>query len=136
MNFLLILGVSILQIIIASIWFSPRLFGNFWMKANGIEGLSKHEIKELGKSAIPFYIIQFVLQLVTNVIIYVAVMNAGPNGAAFALVVWLGFMMPIVVQNEIWINSENSMKFKKILVVGGQLLITTVLAGIIFGIFR
>jgi hypothetical protein len=136
MNFLLILGVSILQIIIASIWFSPRLFGKFWMKVNGVEGLSQHEMKELGKSAIPFYIIQFILQLVTNAIIYIAVANAGPNGAAFAFVVWLGFMMPIVVQNEIWINSENSMKFKKILVVGGQLFITTISAGIIFGIFR
>jgi Protein of unknown function (DUF1761) len=136
MNFLLILGVSILQIIVASFWFSPKLFGKFWMKVNGVEGLSQHEMKELGKSAIPFYIIQFILQLVTNAIIYVAVANAGPNGGAFALVVWFGFMMPIVVQNEIWINSENSTKFKKILVVGGQLLVTTVLAGVIFGIFR
>lgn len=136
MNFPLILGVSILQIIIASIWFSPRLFGKFWMKVSGVEGLSNHEIKELGKSAIPFYVIQFVLQLITNAIIYIAVNNTGPNGGAFSLVVWLGFMMPVVVQNEIWINSENSVKFKKILVVGGQLLITTVLAGVIFGIFR
>jgi Protein of unknown function (DUF1761) len=136
MNFLLILGVTTLQIMIASIWFSPRLFGKFWMKVNRAEGLSKHEMKELGKSAVPFYVIQFILQLVTNAIIYIAVNNAGPNGGAFALVIWLGFMMPVVVQNEIWINSENSVKFKKILVVGGQLLITTVLAGIIFGIFR
>ena len=136
MNFLLILGVSILQIIIASVWFSPILFGKFWMKINGAEDLSKHEMKELGKSAIPFYVIQFFLQLVTNAVIYIAVNNAGPSGGAFALVVWFAFMMPIVVQNEIWINSENSVKFKKILIVGGQLLITTVLAGVIFGIFR
>jgi Protein of unknown function (DUF1761) len=136
MNFLLILGVCILQIIITLLWFSQKLFGKFWRHLSGTAGLSRHEIKELNKSAIPFYFIQFGLQLVTNTIIYIAVANAGFSGAAFGLVVWFGFMLPVIVQNEISINSENSTKLKKILVVSGQLLVTTVLAGLIFGFFR
>jgi Protein of unknown function (DUF1761) len=136
MNFQLILGVSILQIVIAGLWFSPKLFGGVWSKVNGNDGLSNHELKELKKSAIPLYIIQFILQFVTNIIIYIAVANAGFVGAAFGLLVWLGFMMPIIVQNEIWTKSENLMKLKRILIIGGLFLITTVLAGLIFGFFR
>lgn len=136
MNLQLILGVTILQILIATLWFSPRLFGGIWSKINGNEGLSVHERKELNRSAIPLYIAQIVLQFATNAIIYVAVAAAGLFGAAFGLLIWLGFIMPIIVQNEIWTKSENLLKFKKILIIGGLFLITTVLAGLIFGFYR
>ena len=136
MNFQLILGVSILQLLIAFLWFSPKLFGGIWNRINRIDGLSKHEIRELRKSAIPFYVLQFLLQFVTNTIIYVAVANAGFVGGAFAFLVWLGFMMPLVVQNEICTKLENIPKLKRIFIVGGLFLVITVLAGLIFGFFR
>jgi Protein of unknown function (DUF1761) len=137
MNYLLILGVAILQTIIGVLWYSPLLFGKFWMKVNGIpENITKEEMKEKSKGVEAYYAIQFFLTILTDIFLYTIVVNMGKSAGVGSALIWLGFMMPVIIQNEIWINSEKSMKIKKILVVGGQALISTVVAGVIFGLVR
>ncbi len=161
MTLLLILFVGTIQTIFASLWYSPLLFGKFWMKVNGIPtNATKEEMKELSKGVGVYYGIQFVLQLVTNTILFFLInyttrlyvflaatdnLNSVNNDlfyvsrsygyVIFAILIWAGFMLPVVVQNELWTKSSNSMKIKKTLVVSGQLLISTVLAALMFHFF-
>jgi Protein of unknown function (DUF1761) len=165
MNYLLIFGVAILQTIISAVWFSPLMFGKFWMKVNGVpEDTTKEQLQEMGKKALPYYILQFLLTILTNSIL-LSIINLysmfttsyGYNQSIAArytatfdrtsyfvpyfyiiipLFIWIGFMMPVYIQSEIWTKSDNSLKIKKTLVVGGQLLVVTLLAGLLFGLFR
>jgi Protein of unknown function (DUF1761) len=71
MNYLLILGVAILQTIIGALWYSPLLFGKFWMKANGLpENISKKEMQELSKGVGKYYGIQFALTILSDFILF------------------------------------------------------------------
>jgi Protein of unknown function (DUF1761) len=161
MYFLFIFFVGVIQTIFASLWYSPLLFGKFWMKVNGIpENATKEEMKELSKGVGIYYGIQFALQLVTNTILFFLInytnrLYASLDSAKlnqiqayvkqdlfiispsyayvlFAILIWIGFLLPVVIQNELWTKSSNSMKVKKTLVVGGQLLISTVIAALMF----
>jgi Protein of unknown function (DUF1761) len=137
MNYLLILGVTILQTLIGALWYSPLLFGKFWMKVNGIpENISIEEMKERSKGVGSLYAIQFFLTILTDIFLYTMVASLGKSAGVAAALICLGFMVPIVIQGEIWTSSEKSMKLKKILVVCGQLLISTVVAGVIFGLVK
>jgi hypothetical protein len=136
MNILLILGVSFLQIFISAFWFSPPLFGKFWMTVTGFDKMSPEQQKEEAKSVGPSYGIQAVLQVVTQSVLYFFITNSSIPWLTLSLLIWLGFMFPVVVQSELWLGGDNSMKIKKIAVVAGQLLMTTLIGGFIFGFFR
>ena len=70
MNILIILGVSLLQIVISAFWFSPLLFGKFWMTVTGFDKMSPEQQKEAAKSVGPSYGIQAMLQVVTQYYIF------------------------------------------------------------------
>jgi hypothetical protein len=136
MNILLILGVSFLQIVISAFWFSPPLFGKFWMTVTGFDRLSPEQQKEAGKSVGSSYGIQAVLQVLTQSVLYFFITNTNIPWLTLSLLIWLGFLFPVVVQSELWVNGDNSMKIKKVAVVSGQLLLTTLIGGFIFGVFK
>jgi Protein of unknown function (DUF1761) len=137
MNYLLILGVAILQTIIGAFWYSPLLFGKFWMKVNSIpENINKEEMKARSKGVGSLYAIQFLLTLLTDALLFTIVASMGKSAGIGAALICLGFMVPMVIQNELWTTSDKAMKIKKILVVGGQVLISTVVAGVIFGLVK
>jgi Protein of unknown function (DUF1761) len=136
MNILLILGVSFLQIVISAFWFSPPLFGKFWMTVTGFDKMTSAQQKEAGKSAGASYGIQAVLQVITQSVLYFFITNTSIPWVTLSLLIWLGFLFPVVVQSELWINGDNNLKIKKVAVVSGQLLLTTMIGGFIFGLFR
>jgi Protein of unknown function (DUF1761) len=136
-NYLLILAVAVLQTIIGAFWYSPLLFGKFWMKVNGIpENITKEEMKARSKGVGSLYAIQFLLTLLTDALLYIIVASMGWSAGIGAALICVGFMIPMIIQNELWTTSDKSMKIKKILVVGGQVLISIVVAGVIFGLVR
>ena len=134
-NWWLVLAVSVLQIFIGSIWYGP-IFGKFWMKLMGSAHMSKEEIKKAQKEMMPMYVIQFLMSFIMNIAIYVAV-KISSDGMLLtdiwaAIVLWIGFVLPIQVGEVIWSNLSNEMKMKKLAVSSVQQLITMCIAAAIF----
>jgi hypothetical protein len=66
-NWLVFSLVTISQVVIGALWFS-FLFKDIWLKINHPDKLpSESEMKELGKQAGPAFVIQLVIQIISNV---------------------------------------------------------------------
>jgi hypothetical protein len=110
-NYLALLVAGVAQMIVGFIWYGP-LFGKVWSKMKGFDfdKMTKAEQKEMQKKMMPYYGVTFVVSLVTAYILahtmflsqnffhYSPVMT----GLTTAFWMWLGFMMPVRLYNEIF----------------------------------
>lgn len=98
-NYLAVLIAAIASMVVGFLWYSPFILGKPWMKEKGYtaEGLKKEQ-KEMGK----WYIVSFVLALITSYILF-HVMTLSMSffhysklqtGVTTAIFMWLGFIMP------------------------------------------
>jgi hypothetical protein len=119
MNFGLILLASFLQFILGALWYSPLMFGKWWMQIMEVTHLGKEELQKMQKEMLPFYGLQFVLTLVTNFVLYNnLVFNNLSGGAAYgyAFFMWMGYIAPIIVQTVIWGNTKKKYWVKQLFV--------------------
>ena len=134
-NWWVVIGVSVLQIFIGSIWYGP-IFGKFWMRLMGSAHMTKDEIKKAQKAMMPAYVVQFFVSTVMNVALYVAVKTNSDGDLiadiCAAIALWLGFVMPIQVGEVLWSKLSDRDKLKKLAVSGGQQIITMCIAAAIF----
>ena len=137
-NWWVVIGVSVLQIFIGSIWYG-YMFGKFWMRIMGSSHMTKEEIKKAQKEMMPMYFVQFFMSLIMNVALYTAVkMNSDGlliDDICAAIVLWIGFVLPIQVGEVIWSGLSNSDKVKKLAVSSSQQLLTMIIAAAIFSNF-
>lgn len=90
---------AIANMIIGAIWYSPMVFGKRWMKYMGINE------KNMGKMKTDMtmsYGLTFVGSLFTAFVLYnlikMATIVTIPGGMIMAILVWIGFMLPLFFQ--------------------------------------
>ncbi len=135
-NWLVFLTVTLVQYIIGALWFSV-LFGKQWLHINHPEGLpTQEEMQRMGKEAGPVYGIQFVIQVVSNLALYYLAKNtAQTSWLGLALIVWIGFSVPVTMQNILWSDPKNKRKPEQIIIVASELLVLTAIAAWAFKTF-
>ena len=125
-SFFLIVVATILQFVLGALWYSPLLFGKWWMQIMECDSLSKDELKSMQKKMMPFYFVQLALTFFTtfslsNFMYYGS--RLGFYHTAFWI--WIGFMAPVSVASVIWANTKQKFWAKQILI-----MLTNQLAGI------
>ena len=113
LNYMLVVVATIAQFILGAVWYSPLLFGKWWMEIMECTNLSPEELKAMQKSMMPFYGLQFFLTLfstfsLATFMIYVADMNSY-SAYHVAFWIWIGFMAPTQISTVVWGNTK--MKF-------------------------
>ncbi len=116
-NYTLVFAASVAQFILGGLWYSPLMFGKWWMQIMECEGLSKEELQKMQKSMMPFYGLQFFLTLFTtvsfaNLLPYIS--SFGIYHIAFWL--WIGFIVPVQVGSVVWANTKRQFWWKQIFV--------------------
>jgi len=128
-SFLPILASGIAAVIISFIWFHPKVFGTYWMRASGITP----EAAERGKKRMPFMLVGGLLSamLVAWVMNYVGIALGIYDwaGAVFdlALWIWIGFIAPILIGTVFW----EGRPFRLFLVNAGYWLVVLVVMALI-----
>lgn len=98
-NYLAVLVAAVASMILGFLWYSPILLGKPWMKE---KGYTQESLKKEQKSAQMWYVVSFVLALVTAYVLF-HVMTLSMNffhyaklqtGITTAFWMWLGFIMP------------------------------------------
>lgn len=131
-NWWMVLGASVLQIVLGSIWYGP-LFGKLWMRLMGVSHLSREEIKAKQKQALPLYIIQLVTSIITNAVLYLFVIqSASGMWLVLTVILWLGFVLPIQAGEVIWSTLSSKMKMKKLAVSASYQLLSMLIAAYIY----
>lgn len=101
LNYLAILVAGLLSMVLGSVWYSPLLFGNIWMR-----GMKMKESEMKKDKMMMSYGIGFLLSLLMIYILahYVSYMEASlpSEGAEVAFWLWLGFVVPVSAGTVLW----------------------------------
>jgi hypothetical protein len=107
-NYIALLVASLAQFALGALWYSPLMFGKWWMEIMEATHFSKEELQKLQKEMTPFYALQLLLTLVTTWVLatnlaYGNVFSGGTTAVlAYAFFMWLGYVMPTQVSTVIW----------------------------------
>lgn len=130
----LVVLATIAQFVLGAIWYSPFLFGKWWMQIMECTHLSKEELNKMQKDMGPFYGLQFLLTLVST---YTLACLAPyiPEYSIFhiAFWIWIGFIAPVQISTVVWGNTKKKFWIRQIFVMLSMQLAGLMLASWILG---
>lgn len=120
-NYWLIILATVVQFILGAVWYSPLMFGKWWMEIMGMTDLPKEELEKMQKSMAPFYGVQIALTVLTTFVLsmfiyYLKMANVGFHAYGVAGWVWLGFIAPTQIASVVWANTKRKFWGKQIFV--------------------
>jgi hypothetical protein len=130
-NYLAVLACAVLSMIIGTIWYGP-MFGKKWMQITGSDKFDEQKRKEMQKSAMPLYGIQFVLSLIQAYILaqYVVIGSLiDISGVMNGFLIWLAFVMPTVAGSSMWNANSNKIKWAQFYIQAGYQLVLFLVFG-------
>ena len=103
-NLLAVLVAAIASIIIGSLWYSPLLFGNTWIKLMGFSKRDMEKAKQKGMAGSYFVtlIASIVMGYVMAYLIYFMSVAIVIDGIMLGVLAWLGFIVPLLIGNVLW----------------------------------
>ena len=134
LNYTLIIVATIAQFILGALWYSPLMFGKWWMEIMEVSHMSKDEIAKMQKTMVPFYALQFVLTLITTWVLANNIVYAGALGSAayyYALFMWIGYIAPVQISTVIWGNTKKKFWPKQVFVMLSMQFVGIMLAAFI-----
>lgn len=120
-NYTLIILATVVQFILGALWYSPLMFGKWWMQIMEATNLSKEELGKMQKEMAPFYGVQILLTLIFTFVLamfvhYLKMANVGFHAYGVAGWIWLGFVAPTQISCVIWANTKKKFWAKQIFV--------------------
>lgn len=116
-NYSLVIIATLAQFILGGLWYSPLMFGKWWMEIMGVESCSKEEMEKLQKSMGAFYALQIFLTLVSTIVLSMFINSMSEYSAYLtALFVLIGFIIPTQIAGVIWGNTSKTVWAKQIFV--------------------
>lgn len=116
-HYTMIFVATILQFILGAIWYSPLMFGKWWMEIMEVTHVSKDELSKMQKEMGPFYALQLFITLFSTFSFATLV----PFIPAFSMYhiafwLWIGFITPVQIGSVIWGNTKKKFWVKQIFV--------------------
>ena len=122
-NYVAILVASLLQFMFGAGWYTP-VFGKLWGKIHGFDKVPKEKQQEMMKSMVPLLGMQFLVTIVTTVVLAVLLAGTTSSWSAFELagLCWLGFIVPTQVGAVLFGGTEPRWVVTKIFIMAGAAL--------------
>ncbi len=129
LNYPLLITAVVAQFILGAVWYSPLLFGKWWMQIMECTEMPPAELKKLQKEMAPFYGLQLLLTILTTLSL-TTLMTLIPQFSPYytAFFVWLGFIVPTQIAGVIWANTERKFWLKQMFVMVSYSIVGLMLA--------
>lgn len=128
LNWIPILVSAIVSMVIGFIWYSPKVFGNQWMR---LMKFKKADMKKMKVKPAFAYLGMFVITLVANFVLSLLIKISVPEsvigGALIGFLVWLGFIATTTFSGVLWANKRRELY----MIENGHYMLSFVIAGII-----
>lgn len=133
LNYTLIIVASLAQFILGALWYSPLMFGKWWMEIMESTTLTKEELKKLQKEMAPFYGLQFIITLISTFVLAMlietlVIARLDVDAYRVAGLIWLGFIVPTQIAGVIWGNTKRKFWWKQIFVMTSYQLLGLMIA--------
>jgi len=127
-NYTLIIVASLAQFILGALWYSPIIFGKWWMEIMEVNNISKEKLQEMQKKMAPFYALQFFLTLFSTFALVNLTMETDLSVYHVAFWIWIGFIVPTQIAGVIWGNTKKRFWAKQIFVMTSYQIVGLMLA--------
>ena len=103
-NYLAVFLSAILSMIIGSLWYSPIMFGNIWMKLGGMspKDIEKAKKKGMGKLYFAAFIGSLVAAFILAHFVQYVIASTFFEGMETGCWLWLGFVAPVLLGSVLW----------------------------------
>ncbi len=134
-----IIIAALVQFVLGALWYSPLLFGKWWMQIMEMSQLSKEELQDMQKSMTPFYVVQIILTLLSTFVLamfvyYLQMAHVGFHAYGVAGWIWLGFIAPTQIASVIWANTKRKFWCKQIFIMTSYQLVGLMIAAFILSV--
>lgn len=89
---------AIVHVIIGMIWYSPKVFGDQWLKLSGV----KVKSIDMGRAYVGAVIGSILVAAVFSCLLHRLALNGYEASVLLAIKVWLGFVLPYSVGGVLW----------------------------------
>lgn len=135
MNWLVILGVSVVGIVLAMIWFWP-LFWKMWLKIHGWENKTKQELKQQEEGMGKLLAIEGVNTIIMVTVLSFLLQNiSGYSPYLIGFLLWLWFIYPIIFSCIVWWADKKEYWYTKITILAVFNLVIVMLASFLLTTF-
>lgn len=135
-NYWAIIVGAILSMVIGAIWYGP-IFGKKWMEIVGVDPNDKETLAKMQKSAMPMYIVQFVLTLFQILVLAHLIADTKlVGGLERSLWIWAAFIIPTLAGAVMWTNDSGRIKWSRFLIQGGYQLIIFIVFGLLLQFWK
>lgn len=130
----LVVLATVAQFVLGALWYSPLLFGKWWMQIMESTHLSKEELQKMQKGMTPFYGLQFLLTLLSTFSL-ASLAPYLPEYSIFhiAFWLWMGFIVPTQISSVVWGSTKKKYWVRQIFVMVSMQLAGLMLASSILG---
>ena len=139
-QYTLVALATIAQFILGAIWYSPLMFGRWWMEIMEVTHLKKADLKKMQQEMGPFYGLQLVMTIVFTLVIalflsYVKETTVTPVCPyLITTLIWFGFIVPTQTAGVIWGNTKKKFWLKQIVIMTGCQFVSLMLATFILSL--
>lgn len=127
-NGLAVLVVAVISILLGMLWYGP-LFGKLWMRGVGMKKMSKP--KNMGLIYLGMIVNVLILVCALAYVLSVLGIVSAGFGIMWGLIIWFGFMIPLLFEPVLWTKQKLSVFF----INAGYRLVMMVIAGAILGMW-
>lgn len=136
-NYVGILVATMVTFVLGGLWYSPLMFGKWWMQIMECDTLSQEELKKMQKKMAPFYGLQLLLTLMTTVVLSIFitdVLNSDADTYFMTALIWVGFIVPTQIAGVVWANTKQKFWAKQIFIMISFQLVAIMLSAWILSI--
>lgn len=128
---MLIVVASLAQFILGALWYSPLMFGKWWMEIMEATNLPVEQVKRMQKEMAPFCGVQLFLTLFSTFALVNLAVATPFSLYHVAFWVWLSFIVPTQISGVVWANTKKKFWVKQIFVMASYQLVGLMLAAFI-----
>ncbi len=93
-----IIAATVVYMVIGMVWYSPKVFGEMWMKLSGV----KAKNVETTKAYVGCLISSLLVVMVTSCLLHRLLINGYEASVLAAIKFWLGFIVPTLLGGVLW----------------------------------
>ncbi len=135
----MIVLAALAQFVLGALWYSPLLFGKWWMQIMEVTHLSKEALQKMQKDMAPFYGVQLLITLLSTFVLamfvkYLMMAQVGFHAYGVAGWVWLGFIAPTQIASVVWGNTKRVYWIKQIFVMTSYQLVAIMITAYLLSV--
>lgn len=132
-HYTLVAFAVLAQFILGAVWYSPLMFGKWWMEIMEATKIAKKDLKKLQQEMMPFYFLQLALTVIQTLTLalfagYVNMMSPEISVYVVAVLLWSGIIVPTQIATVIWGRTKKQFWLKQILILTLNQLVSIILA--------